>query len=294
VKRIFFYILSAVAILICSWRAEAVQAKTTAAASVEYSLEKDLGYFIGDTVKVFYRITMPADLYIEEDTLPGEGGHGEGLDVREIKIASAASAGARTYVIEAVYQIFMAAGSAQTFHIPSFKFSYGTKEMAKAYVSELPPVAVTISPLTSHEDTFKPHILWSWISPTSRILRLSGAVLMPAGFAPAIYLLVRRGRKRSPFRAAWKRLSREKDPAAALVIFRNVLNEKAGKAIFPGNLNDLLLVFPEAKAYEHELLNLVLLSDEVSFNPKSVMAGNGLVGRISGTMKKLKRLETWS
>jgi len=294
VNRKFFYLLSALAILICIWRVEAFCAKAPGPASVEFSLEKDLGYFIGDTVKVFYRITMPADMYLKEDSLPGKGGHGEGLDVREIMITRAATADSRTYGLEVVYQIFLAAGGAQTFQIPSFKFSYGTKGMLKAHVSELPTVPVTISPLTSAEDTFKPHLLWSWLSYTPRILRLSGAVLMLAGIVPALYLFARRGRKRSPFKAAWKRLSRESDPATALVIFRNVLNEKAGKAIFPGNLNDLLLAFPEAKACERELLNLVLLSDEVSFNPKSVMAGNGLIGRISETMKKLKRLEAWS
>ncbi|PKN65989.1 MAG: hypothetical protein CVU57_07320 [Deltaproteobacteria bacterium HGW-Deltaproteobacteria-15] len=292
--RFFSCLLSVVAIVSWNGTLETVGAKATPPVSVEYSLQKELGYFIGDTVRVSYRFTMPPDMYLREDSLPGKGSHGEWLDVRERSIKESAAANVRTYDLEIVYQLFSAAVNAQIYRIPPFEFSYGPREKTTAYVSRLPAVSVTISPLTSPGDSFKPHVLWSWTSSSSRFVRFAGAALMLTGGAFAAFLFSRRGRKRSHFKGALKRISREQDPAAALVIFRNVLNEKAGRAIFPGNLGDLLYVFPEAKVYEKELLSLVLLSEEMSFNPNSVMQSNGLLGRISETMKKLKRLETWA
>lgn len=273
----------------------AVSGENARSVPVTLSMDKEYGYFIGDLVRVSYRITMPVDQSLWEESLPkANESVNEWLDVRERKIKQSATGSLRTYDLEIVYQLFSAALSAQDFQIPALEFMYGPREFPSAYVSSLPAVSITISPLTSPGDSFKPHILWSWTSPSSKFVRRAGAALMLTGGGLAAFLFARRGRKRSLFKAALKRLSSEKDPAAALVIFRNVLNEKAGRAIFPGNLGDLLNVFPEAKVHEKELLNLVLLSDEMSFNPNSVMQGNGLLGRISETMKKLKRLETWA
>jgi hypothetical protein len=293
--RRWFFMIIALAMASSIYAPAALSEESVRSASVSLSVDREYGYFIGDPVKVSYRITLPADLSLREETLPKENtAVDERLDIRERRIKESATADIRTYDLEIVYQLFSAADHAQEFRIPPFDFLYGPREHPSAYVSALPAVSIAISPLSSPGDSLKPHILRSWTSPSSRFVRRAGAALMTAGGALAALLFARRGGKHSHFKAALKRISREKDPAAALVIFRNVLNEKAGRAIFPGNLEDLLRVFPEAKVYENELLNLVLLSDDVSFNPKSDTGSNGLLGMITDTIKRLKRLETWT
>lgn len=272
----------------------AAGAETAPPVSVQYSLEKEYGYFIGDVVKVSYTLALPPDRYLKEDSLPGEGPHGEWIEVRTRKVSENGTRDLRTYNIEMTYQVFFASDTAQSFEIPGVEFLYGTRNGPLDRSLQWGAVPITISPLTSPVDEFQPPIPWSWKSSTPQIIRNAGVLLLLGGIGAAAFLFRGKARSRSPLGDGLKRLSREKDPRAALILFRNVLNEKAGQAIFPTNMEELFRVFPKARACEKELRNLVVLSDEMSFNPKSFKAGNGLLRNIAETMKKMKRLERWA
>jgi hypothetical protein len=214
--------------------------------------------------------------------------------VRETRIRETVSHEIRTYAIEMIYQVFSAADVPRTYEIPAVVFSYGPREAPSQNSSAWDPVPVQVSPLTSSEDEFKPPIFWSWVSPSPWIVRRLGAVLLLGSLGVAALLFRKRFRRHSPFGNGLKRLSRQRDPRAALTLFRHVLNEKAGLAIFPNNLEELYHVFPQARAHRQDLLDLVLLSDEVSFNPSSAKVSDDLLRKISDTMKKMKRLEAWA
>lgn len=294
-NRIVFCLWIALAMVYRNETPETAAAEIPPGVSVEYSVEKAYGYFIGDVVKVTYSLALPPDQLLRKDSLPGESAaRGEWVEVRGRKISEKTTRDMRTYTLELIYQVFSSSDMARTFEIPKVEFSYGPRNAPSGNSSAWASVPITVSPLTSPEDEFQPPLLWSWRSSAPQIIRVAGAALLLGSIGFAVFLFQKKVRRHSPLGDGLKRLSREKNPQTALIIFRNALNEKAGRAIFPTNLEDLFRVFPEARACEDELLNLVRLSDEASFNPKSSKVGDGLLRRVAATMKKMKRLETWA
>ncbi len=254
---------------------------------------RDYGFFIGDLVGVLYRIALPADQFLDERSLPKNGSLEEWLEVKERKIEERVQGEHRVYRLSYVYQVFSAGEEAKSFSIPEIKFSYGPKAKPSSYSSSLPSLPVEISPISSPKDSLKPSIRHVWTSSSAEILRLIGvAILLGSAFS----IVFRRGKRlhvRSPFRAASRRLSREADPVAAMIVFRRALNEKAGRPIFPHNLEDLFLTFPRARAYEKEIRDIVSLSEELVFNPRYPLPGNGLNERVRALARELRRAELW-
>ncbi len=262
--------------------------------TAEASPVRDYGFFIGDPVAVSYRITLPADQYLDDQSLPKENGAlEEWLEVKERRIEQRVHGGRRVYRLSFVYQVFSAGQEARSFEIPAIKLSCGPKQKPSSNSFSLPPVPLEISPISSPGGALKPSIRHVWTGSSSQVIRLVGvAILIGSGLA----VVFRRGKRlhvHSTFRAASRKLSRENDPVAAMIIFRRALNEKAGKPIFPHNLEDLFVTFPRARGYETEIKEIVSLSEEVVFNPRHHLPGNGLNDRIRTLAHELRRAELW-
>ncbi len=203
------------------------------------------------------------------------------------------SGGRRIYRLTVVYQAFLAPEIPQWIEIPSRKFFFGPRGNLSAFSSDLPSIPVMVSPLTSAQDRFRPPILQVWESSYAEMIRRIGFGLVLAGALLWALFLRDRLRRPSPFRAVSRRLARETDPSAALVLFRGALNEKVGRAVFPSNLQDLFQSFPPAQKHRREIEDLVRLSEEVLFNPAGEGPGD-LVSRISDLTGKLARAEIWA
>lgn len=284
------------AILLAFWAGEVRSAEALSGPAVEVSLEKPFGYFIGDLIEVSYTISLPADRYLNEGSLPVEGGSITSfLELRSRRVLESGNRGARTYRLMMVYQLFSAPEGVLPLEIPPILFSYGPRGQPAAHASSLPPVEVAVSPLTSKGDSFKEGNPWSWISPTRTIARVTGLFLILVSGVLLLLTLSRSSpRAHSPFDRALRRIAREKNAAAALTIFRNALNEKAGKAVFLGNAEDLFMAFPSGRAMKGEVLDLIAISDELSFNPGTAAVDDQLRARVSAVVKRLKRSELWA
>jgi hypothetical protein len=296
VNRIVLCILAAAAAAVASWNCaeEVAAAEPAPGVSVEAFVEREYGYFIGDLVRVSCVLSLPRDQVLSEVSLPNVGEErGEWVELSEKKITVHETRAARIYQVDLTYQIVSVSDGTHSFAIPGVDFSYGPAEAPAENASSWPPVLVTVSPLTMPGDGFKPALLWSWNTFTPQVVRGAGAILLLGGMTAAGLVFRGRAARDSMFAKGLERLSGERNPRAALIIFRSVLNEKAGRAIFPTNMEDLLRVFPQAAPHREELLRLVLLSDQVSFNPEGAVPGDGLLRDIRNTMKKMRRLERW-
>lgn len=262
---------------------------------VQHFIEREYGYFIGDPVKVIYRVSLPKDQYLSDGSLPAQNTQiDERVDSLDRRIMIIEGKKARVYEIQMIYQVFSASMSGHILEIPKIPFSYGPRGNPEVRIDSLPQVPLVISSLTSPQDQYKPFLFWIWKSPTDGIIR-NGAIALLLSSMGAFLIWIGRGvRMHSPFRFALRRLSREKDSAAALMIFRSALNEKAGKAIFATNLGEFFRSFPQARSFERDMQRLLFLSDEISFNPEKSVTTDGIVRQVSDTMKKLKRVESWA
>ncbi len=261
---------------------------------VKYSLPRDYGYFLGDVLEVSYTLQLPPGHVLNPEWNPGGRAAAESFEVKSRHIEHRRGRDAERYQISFVYQVFSAAEATKHFEIPAAKFSYGPKGNPGANASRLPAIPVLVSPLVFEGAAFQPPIRLIWNSPSPHHLRLIGVVLLLAGTIPFFFWERRRLRVYSPFRAAGKKISRTKDPVAALIFFRGALNKKAGKAIFPHNLTDFFETFPQARPYEREVEEMVGLSDEMVFNPQNSIPVEGLIPRICALAEKLKKAEKWA
>ena len=260
--------------------------------SVRYSVPRDFGYFLGDLIQVSYRIQMASDHFLNPALLGGSKQDDE-VEVHSARSRDNVNGGRKTVELTVVYQVFFAPESTRTFQIPQRDFSYGPRAARSAYTSRLPAVPVVVSPLAGEGAEFKPPILRTWTSSYPPLLRRTGFAVLLAGVLAWFFTARGRVRKKHPFRAVSRRLSRETDPFTALVLFRRALNEKAGKAIFPHNVGEFFRAFPRAAAEKEEIERLVGLSDDIIFNPRDGAAPEGLVSRVSSLTKRLSRAERW-
>lgn len=269
----------------------------TSPPAVKTFLKRNYGYFLGDRVKVSYSVSLPIDEYLDIDSLPKTNETlGGWAEIKRVKVRNITDRHAHVYLLSFVYQVFPSTDGSHGKSIPRIKFLYGPKEEPSLYSSDLPPSApVLISSLTKDGTQFKPAISFSWKSPYQELARRVGIALLIGSGLILLSVFVSRKPPRdpSPFRVAMKDLSRENDPTAALLIFRHALNKKAGRAIFPHNLPVFFDAFPRIQKYEKEVQELVLLSDEASFNSKHKPLEHELIQRTKRTIENLGRSERW-
>lgn len=296
-RRIFSLVLAVVLGIAFTGVREAGAFETESGISADVFVERDYGYFLGDLVKVAFRVALPEGHYIDPGSLPESNAQvGGWCEVRERTIREAVHPGSRLYHLSFIFQVFRAGRQDQPLIIPAIPFKYGPPGRIADYAGALPASPpILVSPLTNPQGNFKPAIRWSWSSSSPQIVRGIGVALLAcvALFLFFRFLIRRPAHSPSPFRAALKKLPHAQDAAAALVIFRTALNEKAGKAIFIHNITNLYRVFPPAQEHEKELRELVSLSDEISFNPPGDKAGDALVPRVRNILRQMRRSEKW-
>jgi hypothetical protein len=286
-RRFLFALVAASALAGASW----AEGPGSREVTVEYALLRDYGYFLGDLVEVAYTLKLPRGQVLNQESLAGEGPAGSPVELRSRRIDPGGRKNPEHYALRVVYQIFFTGDGTKPFEIPALRFSYGPKENPSANSSALPAIPIVVSHLASQGAPFQPPILWLWATPTPHHLRLIGLALLLGGMIPFFFWERRRLHVYSPFRAARRKISRERDPVAALILFRKALNEKAGKAIFRHNLAYFFETFPQARPYETEVQEMLGLSDEVIFNPQNSVPPDGLILRISDLAEKLRRVE---
>ncbi len=251
--------------------------------SADFSIKKNYGYFIGDFVEVSYELVFPSDKPLNRVFLPKKGETINGwLEVKKRKIEEGVRAGRRICKISYVYQIFAAPEEMLT-KIPGIRLSDRLV---------LPEIPIIVSPLTFKGARFMPPAVWQWENSLAGLIAKAGIVVFAAGLVLVIVFTRRRFRSRSVFGPALKKLSSRKEAAFALFLFRNALNTKAGKAVFPDNLEELFLAFPKARKLQKEISEMIGLSDEASFDPKAEDRADIAV-RVSALLKQLKKEERW-
>lgn len=265
--------------------------------SADAFLSREYGYFLGDLVEASYVVSLPFDERLNLDSLPKSDKTLEGwAEIKGIKVREALEGRRRVYRISVVYQVFRSVGGARSKAFPPVAFSYGPKANPSAHAWSLPATApVEVSTLTEKGADFKPAITFSWNGSSRETVQWIGVALIFVGACLLTFRLFskRASRTHSPFATGLRDLSRDKRPAAALLVFRRALNAKAGRAIFSQNLDALFEAFPAARPFEEEVRELVLLSDEVSFNPERRGLDDDLVPMIARLMRNLRRRERW-
>jgi len=257
-------------------------------AKCDVSVSKQYGYFIGDLVYVKYHITVPLGMELDLDSLPAEGTEIEKwLELVKIKILEKKD---HEIKLLFVYQVFILGSVTQKAKIPPVEFRYGSESL------ESPPVSLQISPLTHKKSKFRPPIFWEHADSLTFYSKILGGVLVAMGlfflalFARKSFLRV------SPFKEALKKIKSTKTQSVifALTTFRDSLNQKAGCAIFANNLESLFEKMPRASKHEKILLELINLSDKLSFCSDDKFQPDTMWRRMTiSTLKNLLRRERW-
>lgn len=270
-------------------------AEASAPIASETSVDRDYGYYIGDLVKVSYKLVLPPHHFLNHTSLPKEHGSlNNQIDVKKVTIEKTKDHGYQAYQLNFLYQVFTSSDRADFVEIPQIRFSYGPNDNPSGREAVFPPLRIVISPLAPEGASFKPAIPWAKRSLFPGILWWAGGALLLINSLLLFVLIRKRLSTPSPFTQALRKLSKEKDTSAALVLFRSALNETAGKAIFANNLDQLFRAFPRGAPYHDEIRELILLSDEVSFNPEYHPEGSGSAKRIRSLLRQLRRVQRWS
>ena len=273
---------------------EAGRENGAALASVKGSINREYGYYIGDLVTASYTIDLPPHHSLNPASLPKEHSSlDQQIDIKKILVEKTSSRGYPSYRTSVIYQVFVSTERADFFDIPEIHFSYGPDGSSSIHTAVLPPLRIVISPLAPQGASYKPAIPWTRKSFFSGILWWAGIALLSMNSLFLFVSIRKRLSTPSPFTRALRKLSGKTDAPAALVLFRSALNEAAGKAIFASNLDDLIRAIPGGAPCRDEITELILLSDEVSFNPGYQPEGDGSVKRIRGLMKKLRKGQRW-
>ncbi len=263
--------------------------------SVKASIDREYGYYIGDLVTASYIIDLPPHHTLNPASLPKEHSSLDSqIDIKNIIIKKTGSGGYPSYRTSLIYQVFVSTERADFFDIPEIHFSYGPDENPSLRTAVLPPLRIVISPLAPEGASYKPAIPWMRKSFFSGILWWVGIALLLTNSLFLFFLIRKSLSTRSPFTLALRKMPGKTDALTALVVFRSALNEAAGKAIFASNLDDFIQAIPRGAAYRDELRELILLSDEMSFNPEYHPEPDGSVKRIRWLMKKLRRGQRWA
>jgi hypothetical protein len=281
-------------LLVCMEAAAAVPGPNRGNVSLQHVLDRDYGYFIGDLVRISYRIALPTDRFLDPVSFSKERIEpGGGFAVRGSTIREAIRNKKRTYEVSIVYQVFSSSKSVRIIETPALPFHYGPKGNTAAYATALPPVPITVSPLTAAGAQLQPPILSAAHNSSSKILLAIGTAIMLLSALLLAFAMRRPFRGPSPFSTALKGLKAESDPEAALARFRTALNTKAGRVVFNNNVNDFFGAFPAARPLREEIRDLIALSDEVSFNPRTSVRTGEVIERVSRVVKRLRRMERW-
>ncbi len=263
--------------------------------SVKASIDREYGYYIGDLVTASYTIVLPPHHSLNPASLPKEHSSlDRQIDIKNIIIEKTSSRGYPNYRTSVIYQVFVSTERADFFDIPQIHFSYGPDGNSSIHTAVLPPLRIVISPLAPQGASYKPAIPWTRRSFFPGILFWAGVGLLLTDSLFLFFLIRKRLSTPSPFTLALRKMSGKTDAPAALVLFRSALNEAAGKAIFASNLDDFIQTIPRGAAYRDEIRELILLSDEMSFNPEYHPEPDGSVKRIRLLMKRMRRGKRWA
>ncbi len=237
--------------------------------------DRDFGYFIGDVVIVGYKVTLPGkpgEFQISLTDLPQAGeAVKEGIEFKEAKIAKINENEKNTFLLELKFQIFQVFKEPSNIVLPKIGFFYGSKENPSRHKGTLPSVAVRISPLCGQEKpSFQP-----FFEPgprptkTSWFIILGSGIFAFLGLAWLAVILIKERRSPSVFKKALKAIRQFKPEEynKILLSFQRALNQKAGQAIFPDNLDNLFKVFPAARKRTQKILDILVLQESVVFNP---------------------------
>jgi hypothetical protein len=286
-------------LLFCSFMCRESSARAVKAsvpiASVETSIDREYGYYIGDLVNVSYKLVLPPHHSLNHASLPKEHGSlNNQIDIKKMTIVKTRNHGYPAYQLTFVYQVFASSDRADFVEIPEIKFSYGPVEDPSGRAAVLPRLRIVISPLAPEGASFKPAIPWARRSLFPGILWWAGALCLLVSSLLLFLSIRKRLSTPSPFTRALKELSKDRQSPAALILFRSALNQSAGKAIFASNLEELFRTLPGGTRYRDEIREMILLSDEVSFNPESHSKGDNSAIRIRALLKKLRRVQRWA
>lgn len=282
-KRIFFFGL----IFAFSFLFMGLGEAQNEQAGVKVFVGKNYGYFIGDLIPVVYRLSLPAGMVLREDELPKEWSEiTEWLELREKKIIG------NTVIL--TYQVFAAGSIEKPAIIPPVEFWYGKKAEKAANNVSAPAIPIIISPLTNDDSEFRNFNFPEFKKSTAGYFGAAGIILALFGVI-GFYFSFRKFLKYSPFKDARRKASclAANEYEKALILFRRSLNEKAGRAIFCFNLEDLFIRLPRARKHEPEISELIAVSDELSFkySEELKISEDILLKKILRLLKNLRKCE---
>lgn len=269
---------------------------------IKVDFDQNFGFFVGDIAVITYEIILQGSLKISLNDLPQPGKVlSRGLEVRGIKSEFRQKNEENIYRLKIDIQIFRVFKEVKNLVVPEIEFFYGSTENSRQFTGRLPKVIIKVSPLCGKEEpTFQPFFE---VKPQSAGLQWFtigvGALMLCLGLSIFLITVIEKQHHPSCFKRAVKRM-KEMAPGKyneILLIFRRVLSEKAGQAVFAQNLDKFFNILPCVKKQRAEITDLIKLSDDLSFNPKFQLEGNELLNikpRVFAALKSLARREQWT
>lgn len=221
---------------------------------VQVERPRDFGYFTGDLLELRASVRVPERFTLDARSLEGAAWP-DWLEVREIN--STLQQG--TLSIRYLFQLFYVPDSVTHLSIPERRLVFRSEDTGEALQASISGFTVGISPLTDSSSGLEP----DWIAPrpsTYWIRLLAGSLAILLGVWMTSVAVERRRQRRLVFRRADRELRSARDCGEAMLVLHRALEERAGKALFPHDLDALAERWPPAAEVRSDLEQFFALS----------------------------------
>lgn len=234
--------------------AGSARGQSAAPPQVESERPRDFGYFVGDLVELRASVRMPEGFSLDERSFE-DAAWPDWLEMREVS----STLRNRTLSVRYLLQIFYAPDSVTRLIIPDRRVVFRSELAGEPLEASIPSFTVAISPLTDSSSGLEPD--WSAPRPSAFWIRLFAGSLAILLVVWAFALAVdRRRQRRLVFRRADRQVRGARDCGAALLVLHRALEERAGKALFPNDLDALAESWPPAADVRSDLERFFALS----------------------------------
>jgi mxaA protein len=269
----------ALASCVCAWLMSVAlapvvaHADTPAEIRVRFDEPRAFGYRIGDTVRREVVIDTPADVRLDEESMPTLGRQGPVLELRSVSRQQQRVDGGQRLTLSFEYQIFASPLEPRTYELPTLKLRFDGGPSAQEVRVEAWPVVV--SPLMPAEAStrvglgeLRPDVPAQPAPTNLPRMALTGSVvvgLLLIGYLAFVYLgLPWWSRRQRPFGSAWRALQSQRrrgalpdDASGRQIAARQLhaaLNTAAGRVLFAETVDAFIASAPRFAPLRAELL----------------------------------------